>query len=253
MKKMTLLYLSACLCLSVVISCKKDPSPESTASLTLIDALPGYKYILTDFPEKRTELFSGMSLLLYYGIYAPNCHLSVAAKEQSIAFYKYPFVANDQPIYQLKLKPASGEISTLFITGTLAKPEHFIVTATPPYHGVNDSIAGLRFVNLSAGSGPVNVKISGQGLNNVISSNNLAYKGSTAYLPVPATSKIGDLLVEFYDQASGNLLASYAMPGVGATLIENKWRYRNYTLALKGLPNASNPADAQGVMLIDDF
>lgn len=252
MKKLTLLYLFACLCLSVVISCKKDPSPESTASLTIIDALPGYQYILTNFTDKQTAP-SGEGLLLYYGIYNPFCHLSVAAKEQSIAFYKYPFVANDQPIYQLKLKPASGEISTLFITGTLAKPEHFIVTAKPPYHEVIDSVAGLRFVNLSAGSGPVNVKISGQGLSTVISSNNLAYKGSTAYLPVPATSKIGDLLVEFYDQASGNLLASYAMPGVGATLIENKWRYRNYTLALKGLPNASNPADAQGIMLIDDF
>jgi hypothetical protein len=254
MKKMSLLFISACLCLSVAVSCKKELSPENITSLTIVNALSGNRVMLADLSGKPANQFTGDGVLfLYYGVYDPGSRLSIPLKEQPLAFYKYPFVAGDQPLYQLSLNPKAGEINTLFVTGTQNHPEHLLVNEQPPYYTVKDSLVGLRLINLSAGSGPVQVKISGQGLNTVVMSNNLAYKSFTTYLPVAATSKVGDLLVEFFDQASGHLLASYPLPAVGDTLIDNPWRYRNYTLALIGLPTPANVADAQGVLKIYDF
>jgi len=254
MKKMSLLFISACLCLSVAVSCKKELSTENITSLTIVNALPGNRVMLADLSGKPANQFTGDGVLfLYYGVYDPGSRLSIPLKEQPLAFYKYPFVAGDQPLYQLSLNPKAGEINTLFVTGTQNHPEHLLVNEQPPYYTVKDSLVGLRLINLSAGSNPVQVKVSGPGLSKPIISNNLAYKSFTTYLPVAAGSNVGDLLVEFFDQASGNLISSFPLPGVGATLTDNPWRYRNYTLALKGLPNALDPADAQGIFKIYDF
>lgn len=253
MKKLSLLYILVCLCLSVAVSCKKELSPENVTSLTIVNALPGNRFMLADLTGKPAgESLSG-ELLLYYGIYDPSTRLSVTAREQPMAFYKYPFVTGDQPLYRLSLNPKGGEITTLFLTGTQSHPEHLVVNDPPPFYSVKDSLVGLRLINLSAGSAPMKVKISGQGLNTMIMSSNLAYKNFSTYLPVAATSKVGDLLVEFFDQATGDLIASYSLPAVGDTLTDNPWRYHNYTLALIGLPNAANTADAQGVLKIYDF
>lgn len=251
MKQNILLYLSAFLCLAV--SCKKDQSSERIAGLTLINALSGCPQIVADFTGKPpAESYSGR-MVFDYGVYRPSNHLSIQSKEQPLALYKFPFIAQDKPLCQLILKPAEGDMSTLFLTGTLAQPDQLLVTAKTPYYSVKDSLLGLRFVNLSPGSGPVRVKVSGQGLNADISSSELTYKGITSYLPIPATSKVGDLLVEFFDQASGNLVSSFNLAQVGAVLTDNQWRYKSYTLALKGLPNAARPTDAQGLFLINDF
>ncbi len=252
MKKLTL-YITACLCLSFALSCKKALQPESIASLTIINALPGNRIMLADFSNKTADQFNSAGLMLYYGLYDPYSRLSVQIREQKMIFYKYPFVKGDQSLYQLTVSPKEGEMNTLFIAGTQSQPEHFVVNMKPPYYSVKDSLVGLRFVNLSAGSGPVQVKVSGQGLTTAITTNNLAYKGITNYLSIPANSKIGNLLVEFIDQASGQLIASQALNAVGGTVTDNPWRYRNYTFALKGLPGATNAADAQDVFKINDY
>lgn len=253
MRQLTLLYLSACLCLSATFSCKKELSPQNVASLTIINALPGNRLLLADLSGKQTNEFAGAGIYLYYGAYDPNTRLSVTMREQPMAFYKYPFADGDQPLYQLSLHPKHGEISTLFLAGTQHQPEHLVINEKPPHYAVRDSLVGLRFINLSAGSSPVQVKISGQGINPIVLTNNLAYKNFTTYLPVMATSNVGDLLVEFFDQASDRLIASFPLAGVGATLTDNPWRYRNYTLVLKGLPNAVDADNAQGVFKIDDY
>jgi len=246
--------MTACLCLSMILCCKKALQPEKDiTSLTIINALPGNRLMWADFSNKPADQFNSAGLMLYYGLYDPSSRLSVRAREQKLNFYKYPFVKGDQSLYQLTLNPKEGDINTLFVTGTQSQPEHFVVNMKPPYYKVTDSLVGLRFVHLSAGSAPVQVKVSGQGLTTAITTNNLAYKGITQYLPIPASSKIGNLLIEFIDQASGQLVASYPLNDVGGTITDNPWRYRNYTFALKGLPGAANVADAVDVFKINDY
>lgn len=251
MKNLILLYISACFLLSAAVSCKKDLSPEGTAGLTIINAIPDCPRAAMNFTDQESIYWYG-SLIVDYGVSGAFNHISVPAKEMPLAFKKWPdTTVNDKYIYKTVLHPAKGEISTLFFIGTLANPESMLVTKTPPYYSSTDSLMGLRLVNLSPGSAPVRVNISGQGVN--VTSNNLAYKGITDYLPLTATSKVGNLLVQFYDQASGNLLASYTLANVGSTVVNNPWRYRNHTIGLKGLPNAANVSEAQGAFLINDY
>lgn len=252
MKKLILKYLTACVVLSVLISCSKDPNPEGVASLTIINALPGAATLSASFTEPSDKkVFSGM-LPIYYGTYSPLNQQSISVKQQLLSIYKLPdTLAQDKPIYQLKVNPAPNEISTLFLMGKLDQPDQLMVIAKPPYYTVADSVMGLRFVNLSLGSGPLRIKISGSGIN--VTSDNLSYKGITDYIKVSAKSNIGDLEVQVFNQTSTTPIASYVMSDVGITKMDNKWRFRNYTFALYGLPNASNPTDAQKILLINDF
>lgn len=252
MKKLILLYISGCFLLAAAVSCKKDISPEGTAALTVINAIPDCPVAAMNFTGNEI-IYWYSTMNVNYATYAPSFHMTVSSsKELPVAFKKFPdTTVNDKYIYKTVLHPANGEVSTLFLVGTLANPESMLVTKTPPHYSSTDSVMGLRVVNLSPGSAPVKVNISGQDVN--VTSNNLVYKGITDYLPLKATSKVGNLLVQFYDQASGTLLASYTLPNVGATATDNPWRYRNYTIALKGLPNAANASETQGAFVINDY
>jgi hypothetical protein len=251
MKQVILLYLSVALILSAAVSCKKDAKPEGAAGLTIVNAIPDSPRMLAHFDWEKPKTWLGMYMVDFDG-YVPANHLAVPAREQRLQFYKYPdTMVTDKAVHQTTIHPAVGDISTLFLIGTLAQPETMMVTKTPPYYSSKDSLVGLRFANLSLGTAPVRVKISGQGVN--MESSGLTYKGITDYIPVPATSKVVDVLVEFYDQASGALLADYKLDGVGVPNMNNRWRYRSYTLALIKGPGAKHPGAAQIATLINDY
>lgn len=251
MKQVILLYLSVALILSAAVSCRKEAKPEGAAGLTIVNAIPDSPRMLTHFDWERPKTWLETYLVDFDG-YVPANHRAVPAREQRLQFYKYPdTMITDKPVHKMTIHPAVGDISTLFLIGTLAQPETMMVTKTPPYYSSKDSLVGLRFANLSLGTAPVRVKITGQGVN--MESSNLAYKGITDYIPVPATSKVADLLVEFYDQASGTLLADYKLDGVGVLGTNNRWRYRNYTLAMIKGPSPKHPGAAQILTLINDY
>lgn len=252
MKKLILIYFSACLILSLAVSCNKNASPEGTTSFTIINTLPGCPQISTNFSGQYAIKWYWSAKIIAYGSFQPEYHLSIPAKAQPLALYNYPDTTEkDKPLYTLTLNPNPGDITTLFLSGSLAKPEHLLVTKKPPVYKLADSLMGLRLINLSAGSNPLRVKITGNGVD--LSRNNLGYQGFTDYLPLPADSKTGDLLVQFFDQATGNLLSSYTLSEVGVTQSDNKWRYKNYTLAFYGLPNSTDPSFVQKTLLINDY
>lgn len=252
MKKLILIYFSACLILSVAVSCNKNVSPEGTTSFTIINTLPGCPYMSTNFSGQYAIKWYWSAKMIGYGNFQPGYHLSIPVKAQPLALYNYPDTTEkDKPLYTLTLNPNPGDITTLFLSGTLAQPEHLLVTKKPPVYKLTDSLVGLRLINLSAGSSPLRVKITGSGVD--LSTNNLGYQGFTDYLMLPADSKIGNLLVQFFDQVTGDLLTTYTLSEVGATLTDNKWRYKNYTLAFYGLPNSTNPSYVQKTLLIDDY
>lgn len=252
MKKLILLYIQAGLFLSLVVSCKKELVPKATAAFTIVNAVPGSDNFLANFNTNYAlEGNYPVGMYVKYRVYAPHNHLTIPASEQPLLIYRYPAATEqNKPIYQLSVNPNAGEASTLFLIGTLEQPETLLVTKLPPFHAPADSVLGLRFVNLAPAKTPVRIRVSGEGTD--LSVSNLVYKAATDYLSVKANAKVGNVLVEFFDQVSGTLLQSYTLKDVGTTTMEkNKWRYRNYTLVW--LPN-----DAKGVLagepfLIDDF
>ncbi|SHF65204.1 DUF4397 domain-containing protein [Pedobacter caeni] len=251
MKHFILLYLSVALVLSAAVSCKKDVKSGGTAGLTIVNAIPDCPRMLAHLSWGQPKRWAEV-LFVDFDQYDPADHLSLPAGEQPLQFYRYPdTTVSDKPVHKMTIPLVAGDISTLFLMGTFAQPETMLVTKTPPYYSSKDSLVGLRLANLSPGTAPVRVKITGQGVN--MESTSLTYKGITDYISVPATSKVADLLVEFYDQTSGTLLAAYKLDGVGSLITNNRWRYRNYTLALIKGPGAKHPGAAQFVTLINDY
>ena len=252
MKKLIFLYIQSALLLSVVLSCKKELNQQATASLTVVNAMAGSNLVLVNFDpgfSPAKDPISGM--FSRYRSFDPGARLTIPIKEQFMKVFKYPLLnTQDQSVYQYHFTPAAGDASTLFLSGTVQQPESVLITKLPPYHAVADSVLGLRFVNLAPAKTPVRIRITGEGTNLTVA--NLAYQAATEYLTVNADAKVGNVLVEVFDQASGTLLQTYTLTDVGTTTLEkNIWRYRNYTLAW--LPNDVNGNLAAAPFLIEDF
>jgi hypothetical protein len=252
MKKLIFLYIQTGLFLSLMVSCKKERVPQATAAFTIVNAVSGSDNLVANFNTNyTTDGIYPIGMYVKYRVYTPQNHLTIPAGEQPLLIYRFPAAAEqNKPVYQLSVKPNAGEASTLFLAGTLEQPETLLITKMPPFHALADSVCGLRFVNLAPAKTPVRIRISGEGTDLLV--NNLAYKAATDYLSVKANAKVGDVLVEFFDQVSGILLQTYTLKDVGTTSLEkNKWRYRNYTLAW--LPDDAKGVLAEEPFLIDDF
>ncbi|EDM34885.1 hypothetical protein PBAL39_00095 [Pedobacter sp. BAL39] len=251
MKKLIFLYIQSALFLSMLLSCKKELSQQDTASLTIVNAMYGSDLALFNFdPNFSPAVKPAAGMVRRYRSYDPGGHITIPIKEQFLKVYKYPLNTQDQSVFQYNFTPAAGDASTLFFSGTIQQPESVLITNLPPYHAVADSVLGLRFVNLAPAKTPVRIRISGEGTDLTVT--NLAYQAATDYLSVNADAKVGNVLVEVFDQASGSILQTYTLMDVGTTTMEkNKWRYRNYTLAW--LPNDLNGNLAAEPFLIEDF
>jgi len=252
MKKMIFLYIQAALFLSLAFSCKKGLRPEGTASFTIVNAMSGLNNGLINFNPNylsTAKYLTGMNAK--YRVFDPGNHITIPAKEQPLVIYSAPVSnAQDKPIYQLNINPAVGDASTLFLCGTIQQPESILITQLPPYHSVADSTLGLRFLNLAPAKTPVRIHISGEGIDKSVTS--LGYQSATGYLALNARANVVNVLVEIFDQTTGELLQRYTLQDVGTTVSDqNKWRYRNYTLVW--LPNDVNGTLAADPFLIADF
>ena len=144
-------------------------------------------------------------------------------------------------IFGCSLELPIGSIHSLFLTNTLVQPDSLFTTDIPPYHPTTDSSIGIRFVNLSTGSGPVSVDIQGQPNGSEVIS--LPYKGITDFKNYSARATISSYKFEFKNAASGAILATYTMSGVNNGVVnssQNQLRFRNFTIVLKGLPGATS-------------
>jgi hypothetical protein len=215
----------------MVFSCTKQQSFPGTASLTLVNAVPNSTpSLVTNFSGTDPINYSG-ALKLEYSKSALN--LSYTG-EQHLAIYKYPdTLAHNTPLYDLALDLTPGTIYTLFLTGTLSSPDTIFTIDTPPFHPLVDSTLGIRFVNLSAGGTPVSVNIAGRANGSEVSG--LSYKAITGFTKYSATAAVSKYTFEFRNAATGVLISNFDVVDINL-LLYNKRRYRNFTLALIGLP-----------------
>jgi hypothetical protein len=148
-----------------------------------------------------------------------------------------------------------GTIHSLFVTGTLAAPDTFFTLDNPPYHSPLDSTIGIRFVNLSAGSNPISVDI--QGMPNGSEVTSLSYKGITNFKNYNAlASSPTSYVFEFRDAGTGALLSAssgYTMNDItnasGTNINDNIYRFRNFTIALIGVPGGSGTLIQKAVLI----
>jgi len=235
----------------LVSSCTKSPKPEGAASLILVNAMVGTSRVITNFDDTQPlHYFSGAfqamygwaSILNKFNSYSGTCHLSV---------YDYQDTAG-KPVLSTVIDLPIGSSHSLLLTGTKQQPDTVFTEDKPPYFG-GDSSTGMRFINLSPGSGAISINLQGQANGSVVSS--LPYKGVTDFKVFPARSTVTDYVFEYRDAVSGNLIATYTamnVGGPGQSYSANQWMFKNNTLALIGSPDSIGTYQ-QRILLINNF
>src|SRR5690606_28290929 len=109
-------------------------------------------------------------------------------------------VSNDRlafgpPLLKQDFDFPNGYIGSLFIAGTLKRPDVIVVRDHPVYFPPADSSMGLRFVNLMQGGSSVSVNIKGQA--NGAEAGDLPFKGITEFKKYAAHAGVGSYEFEF--------------------------------------------------------
>ncbi|SDJ03287.1 hypothetical protein SAMN04487898_101127 [Pedobacter sp. ok626] len=251
--KINTLLLSMLLSIAF-LSCKKEEPLPATSSLTIANAVAGSKPLVVNLNEGANPsyyLYRTASALKYGVLEGDVGKLNVENPTQRLRLFQLPdTTATSQPLFDLKLQIVKGSINSLLLTGTANHPDYLLDTTIPPYHNQADSTFGLRFTNLSYQSKPVNVYMISNGERKEVEG--LIYKGITGYKNYAAMDKTGTYTFEFRDQETQRILAVYTLEGA-AKATENLWRYRNFTLALIGIPDTVDPEQKQKTFMINNY
>jgi len=240
-------------CLAMLLSitsCKKEAKLPSTAALNIINAVVGTSELATNFKGTDSIGYYLAARLPYKSSDDRNFFRSYTGK-QRLGLFNIPDTTNKSaPLFDLTLDLPIGSITSLYLTGTVSSPDMLLVKDTLPEILLTDSTMGIRFVNLSQGSGPISVNIIDKANGSEIS--NLKYKDISRFKFYPVGFTMNNYVFEFRDAASGALIASYTTenlsdPGAGYA---NMWIYRWFTMALVGKPGGTG-ADSQSILLIN--
>lgn len=236
------------------LSCKKEEPLSVTSSLIVANAVAGSKQLIVNLNEGANPnyyLYGAASTLKYGILEANDGKLSVENTTQRIRLFQSPDTTTaSQPLFDLKLQIARGSVNSLLLTGTVSHPDYLLDTTVPPFHNQPDSTFGVRFTNLSYQSKPVNVYMISNGERKDVEG--LAYKGISGYKKYVALAETGTYIFEFRDQETQQVLAVYTLEGAKMAT-ENLWRYRNFTLALIGIPGTADPAQKQKTFMINNY
>lgn len=202
--------------LIMLVACSDDEKDfPKAASLKVVNAINDVPVVIVNTAGDSIT-FSATNSKVSFGA---NRRYSISAdREQEMSIVPEADTLN--VIYQdiLDLQPASY---SLFLIGLAGNEDNFLVEDN--FRQIQDSIVGVRFVNLSPSSSDLNIGISGETSDEVTG---LGYTNLTEYLEFSATSSDGPYAFEFKDGA-GNVLTTFNLTPVPQ---------RNLTLAIIG-PN----------------
>jgi hypothetical protein len=140
---------------------------------------------------------------------------------------------------------------SMFITGQSPALDTIIKAETDlPFirnditNPTSDSIVNVRFINLSPNSVPVKIKIASSTGNEV---NSLPYKSISAWKAYTALAATTNYSLQIRDAITDALLASYTFTANATN------RFKNVTLAIKGLQGTTTGTNAFGVFAVNYF
>lgn len=234
MKNLTKTFIISGLIMGLY-GCKQEIiSPNSTvASFNVVDANIGSSSLFVNVFNKPVA-FSSLNSNNYINYGSSNIYSPVAGSDNITVTQT---TDTTKHLFQGNFNLQNRGIYTFFLAGTSAQPDTVLIRENLPKYANTDSVAGIRFINLSPGSGAVSVDI--QGKANGSEAQTLAYKKYTSFKTYKADHTVSSYIFEFRDQ-SGNLLSTYEMDGVNTQdpNIQNSVLFNNMTLALIGNSNS---------------
>jgi hypothetical protein len=245
------------------LACQKSttaPSESGVAAFTVVNAIP--------YSEPVVPVINTSSTIMYFH----------SAKSISYGhFYEYSPIGGDDTVYvvqrnsdTLNLGPKAsglmfynitemnkGGIYSLFLCGAdTTSPDYLLTTDTLPYYNPADSVLGIRFINLSAGSNPISINLEGNPDGSEV--DNLSYKNITGFKNYVTNSTINNYLFVVRDEVSGDSLTQFVLGGNnGYGLTDpnngNLLLCKNVTVAVYGSESSTNRRFPLRTMLIDNY
>lgn len=173
-----------------------------------------------------------------------NTIKAVSAADTTIILYSSNKEENFEP----------RKFSTLFLCGNTDVGYDGVFLPNESSVNYTDSVVGIRFINLSPNSEPISITLSTTP--SVNEATGLAYKQKTAFKTYPSHNNAGDMIFQLRD-AGGVLLASYTLPVIPTspytTVGVRHARFKNITLAVKGLQGTTSGTNAFGIFPVPHY
>jgi hypothetical protein len=213
----------------VAMGCHKSSSVlVSPSSLNIVNAIPTSQPIIPVLGTANAIVYFGNAESINYAdaqLYSP------LSGPNSLYIVQSTDTLEINPKFEMfngTLNLVSGGIYSFFLCGDTTAVDTFFVQDHIPVY--NDSSAGVRFVNLSPGSGPMNINFQGNPATQTEFSN-LAYKQISTFKAYSASSSAPvNYTFVIHDQVSGDSVVyswSYSL-------------YKNNTIVIAGSENPSS-------------
>jgi hypothetical protein len=198
----------------IISSCKKDNyNNPAVASLTLINAVTG---------GNSVKLGSRAITI------ANNSTFQLAVNVEGEDLYIWPVGDSTHPYYTYaKFNPFDREVYSLFLGGTATAVDGILIKEDIPYR--TDSTGGIRFINLSPNSPPLNISLVTTPSINEVS--NLAYKQYTEFRTYPALTSTIPYSFQIKNASTGAVVLTASANPIP--------RFSNITLVLRGIVGGS--------------
>jgi hypothetical protein len=240
------------------IACKKETKLFDACSVTVVNAIVGSNPIITDFNQVHpiATYYATATQINYSSFY------QFSMRSGSYSFVAYQTTDTLTSIYNVANHEKEFDflpkgIYTIFLCGQVTpilKSEAVIVSENIPAYSSTDSVMGIRFINLSPGSDPVNVTLSTS--TNINEVSNLVYKNISIFKSYSTTAAINSYTFQFRDPITNSIITSITLSGInngtGSNTSSNNYRFRNFTLVLKGISGGLG-SNAQSAFLVNHY
>lgn len=244
-----------CMVAMLFSACKKAEKPASYASINVVNAAIGSGTVKVNYHGKPVvwAAYTGTIGAINYA----NSHiLTVFNLNNDFPFTIVSVLDTLKPVFN-QILPMEG-MYTLFTTGQApaAYDAVFVKEEHIPYN-LPESEIGVRFINLSPNSPPVNITLASVPTVNLTAG--LTYKKLTEFkqYPLPTVVPPGSMTFEVRDAVSNVVLTSYTIPATAAqpnpAISTSLSRYKSITLVVKGLAGTTTGVNAYGLFPVPHY
>jgi len=258
--KKNIIYIALAGVLFDAPACIKTNGVTGSSSLNIVNAINNSNPIVTNFtplnakdvPEEALRYYGSANSISWgnsyeSGSYIGNTYLSISQNSDTTS-----------TLWTGEFDLANGSIHTLFFCGDTSSVDTLFTTDIIPSYPLSDSVMGIRFVNLSAGSNPISINLEGNPNGSEVTA--LAYRAITGFKQYPNNSMTIDYLFVIRDAATGDSLTQFDFLNAGSSnngngLTDpnngNLLTFKNITIAVYG--SVTNPTIPLTAMVMDDY
>lgn len=231
--------------------CSKTEKISGPASLTIVNSLN--TPLIVNFNEQDSVIYAngGVNQILYgrtgleYGMAAGLQRVNLREVNMTTPIPAW----SDAALLNARIRLSPGEMWSLFLSGTVDRPDTLLVKDLPLHFLINDSSMGIRFANLSEAGTSVSVNLRGETMGSENAA--LPYKAVTGFRKYAANVSAPSYFFEFRNSSNGNLLATAVISNPGNIVGNNQWRYRNFTIVYCG--SSGSPSSPPSAFIVKNY